>query len=332
MTEEDSISPADLLRQALRDWWLLALIIILSLSAATVSLSLVPAKYSASMVVGPTARIGMAGRGVRQVPDNGPARSIAETADGEVLSDFSRFLHLLTTPDLARALTADDNLMRVIFADEWDEADGGWRPSPNMGARLQRFALAVIGRTPWEPPDAHRLAQRLRSALSIKRVAETPMRRLVYRHHDREFAEALLTRLHATAEGALRSEAQRRTEAEIAFLEAQLAGVTRQDRRAALVELLSDEQTMAMMIALDLPVAADIIEAPNSAAIPDWPNPLVVYAAALLIGMLIAAMILFARASPPSQPAQDQEPKTAVEPIPLRAVPEAASDRQGGAL
>lgn len=284
----------DLLAEAGRRWWLIVLVHALCWGLALIALRTITPAYTAHLVVGPTASSGVISRGVRQVPNASRAQTMAETVEGEQLSDFSRFLHLLTAPDLAEHLAADATLMRRIFAAEWDAESGSWQPPGGVGAFTERAVAWLAGRQSWSPPDAYRLAGRLGHDLSIARIGETPMRRLSFRHEDRDFAMRLLTRIHAAAEAELRGEAARRTEAEIAFLEQELGRVTRQSRRTGLVSLLSEEQTAAMMIALELPLAADIIEGPSAPPRPDWPDPLIVLAGAQLMALLVSGIVSLA--------------------------------------
>ena len=50
-----------------------------------------------------------------------------------------------------------------------------------------------------------------------------------------------------------------------------------------------------MMIGVDLPFAADLIQPPTAGALPDWPNPAVVVPLAGLVGLIAAAFGLSAR-------------------------------------
>lgn len=52
-----------------------------------------------------------------------------------------------------------------------------------------------------------------------------------------------------------------------------------------------------MMIEVDLPFAADLIEPPVAAALPDWPNPAAVVPLAGLVGLILGCFALSVRAA-----------------------------------
>lgn len=280
-------------------WRLVAACALAALLLALAGLRLVPAEHTASMVVGPTARTGVAAMGPR-MPVHGAdgAFGLAEPGSGdEALSDFARFLQLLGSVPVAARLMADPALEQRLFPERWDAGSGRWTAPSGAAPTLKRLLLGLAGREDWVEPDAEALATRLRRALLVSPVGTGPMRRLTLRHADRAFALELLGRLAAAADAHLRGEAMRRSAAQVAHVRAKLATVTQADHRRPLVDLLAEQERVSLLIEVDLPFAADPIEPPSAARLPDWPDPLVVLPTALVGGLMLGVVLVTLRAA-----------------------------------
>ena len=286
------------LSETLRTGWrIVGACTLTALLLGILGLRLVPAEHAASMVVGPTARSGVAAMGLRMPVYGGEGSAgLAEAGPGdESLSDYARFLELLTSVPVAQRLMADPAMTRRLFPERWDAAAGMWTSPSGVPAALKRLLLAAAGREEWLEPDATALAERLRRAVVVTSIGTGPMRRLSFRHPDRSFALDLLGRLAAAADAHLRAEAARRSAAQVAYVRAKLAAVTVAEHRRALADLLAEQERVLMLIEVDLPFAADPIEPPSAARLPDWPDPARVMAAALVGGLALGVILVTAR-------------------------------------
>lgn len=265
-----------------------------ALALAVAALWVVTPVYTAAMVIGPTARIGSAAMGARVPTLNGrDSAGVAEPGAGdESLSDFARYLELFGSGPVADRLAADPAILRALFAERWDVEAGRWRPPSGLLATVKRALLAMVGREDWVEPDGDRVARALRDRLVVDMLRSGPMRRITFRHSDRATALELLGRIAAATDAHLRSEAARRSAAQIAHIKLRLGAVTVAEHRQALSDLLLDQERVAMMIGVDLPFAADMIQPPTAAALPDWPNPAVVIPLAGLVGLVAAGFAL----------------------------------------
>lgn len=300
--EDDAKEAGRRLRRFLRMIWEGRLLLlggaVLGLVLSVTALWLVTPQYTASMVVGPTARVGAAAMGARLPVLIGREAAAAASEPGpgdEILSDFARYLQLFTSIPVAERLMTDPGLLRGLFPDRWDEETGRWRPPPGPVAGAKRLFLALVGRTDWVEPDAERVASALQNRLVVDMVGSGPMRRIRLRHADRAVALRILTAAARATDAHLRAEASRRSGAQIAHVRARLAGITVAEHRRALADLLSEQERIAMMIEVDLPLAADAIEPPAAAQRPDWPNPLQVVPVATLVGLMAGAAVVSLR-------------------------------------
>lgn len=292
-----SSAMGDMLHALAAQWRHLLLCACAGLTLTILALHLVTPRYTASLIVGPTGRSGPAAMGPR-APALSPAagRGIAEQGSAEELvSDFSRYLALLTSVPVAQRLVRDQELMHRLFEDAWDVEAGRWRPPTGPGAMLVRGLRWLAGHAVWSPPDAVDLSRHLKKYLAIESVSGGPLRRLVYRHEERDFALLLLTRLHAATEAHLRAEAERRLQAEMTHVNGRLSGIANLDRSRLLSGMVTEQEEMLMMLDVGLPYAADLLEPPAAAALADWPNPVPLIPAGALAGLGLGLFVVAAR-------------------------------------
>jgi hypothetical protein len=271
-------------------------------AAALLWLRLTPPLYSASMTVAPLAERGLAGMGARLPPPYAEAEGrLTLPGQEESLTDFRRFVAMLTSRPVAAALAADPEVLRRAFPEAWDagadEGAGAWRPPDGVGHRLRRLVASAAGRPTWSRPGVEDLARHLGERLMIEPVGATPLRRVSYRHEDRAFALALLGRLYAAADGRLRAEASRRGAAQVDHVRARLAQVTQAEHRHSLAEMLAGYERVLLLLEVDLPFAADLIEEPHAAALPDAPDPFLLPPAAGTAGAGLGFLALRALAA-----------------------------------
>ncbi|CAO3423267.1 Wzz/FepE/Etk N-terminal domain-containing protein [Azospirillum endophyticum] len=267
------------------------------LALAVAALWLVTPAYTATMVIGPMTRAGSAAMGAR-VPTSGgrDSAAVAEPGTGdESLSDFARYLELFGSGPVAEQLAREPAILHALFPERWDPGQGRWRLQSGLLPMVKRALLALVGREDWLEPDGDRVARALRERLVIDMLRSGPMRRISIRHADRATAVDLLGRIAAATDSHLRTEAARRSAAQIAHIKLRLDAVTVAVHRQALSDLLLDQERVAMMIGVDLPFAADMIQPPAAGALPDWPNPAVVVPLAGLVGLVAAGFALSAR-------------------------------------
>ncbi len=278
-------------------WRLVVLLAVTTTLLAAVVLRGLPSEHTAQMVVGPIARTGASAMGARAVAAgrSDMPLSVLEFGNGdETLSDFSRFIELLSSPTIAARLMIEPGILPHLFPERWDQATARWHTPGGVGGWLRAAVLGLAGREDWSEPDADIVSRQLRRMVVVQSLGTNPMRRLSYRDSDRAFAVILLQRLTSLADSHLREEAARRANAEIGFIRARLAAVQSADSRRALVELLGDQERVAMMIGVDLPFAADPIEPPTASAQADWPNPLIILPLAAAAGAGLGLFLLFA--------------------------------------
>jgi hypothetical protein len=280
-----------------RGWWLLVLVTILCMVAAAVALKMRTPSYTATLVVAPAERdLGAASRLAVELEQYAALATLAQTPTRmDQVSPLERYVELLGSAALAARLEEEHGLLRRLFADQWDEASGTWRPPAGLLAGAQRRVRQFFGFPGWSAPDPPRLAEWLQSQIRVTRPGGIALRRLELAHHEPEFAVDLLTAVHATADQMLREQALARVRRQVAHLEAELAGAGRAERRDALDALLGDQYRVEALLETDLPFAAEVVSPAAASSEPTSPGPVLILALAAFVGLVLGLFVVFLR-------------------------------------
>lgn len=152
-----------------------------------------------------------------------------------------------------------------------------------------RAILEGLARDPaflWDHPraqwNAAELSEYLERRIAIEPVSGGNLRQLRYSHPDPRFAAYLLSEIRKNADQAIRLKMRGETLGRIAYLQAELEKSANPDHRRALADLLLEQERLNMLVSIDQPYAADIVEDSASSSHPLWPDiPL----AAVLLGL-----------------------------------------------
>jgi hypothetical protein len=245
-------------------------------------------EYTVHMVVGPVSASGPAGMGTPAARLQELQRDNGGVSTPETLSDYDRYLQLLTSPAVAAELIKKvPEVLPVFFHDRWNAKTKQWylpwRAWPSEILNRAR------GGAPWQAPTPEDLAMRLDAMLQQRVIGATPMRELRLRYDDRGFAITLLYAMHEAADNVLREEAARRSAAISAYIEKQMPNVNLQEHREILSEILASQERIRILVAVDLPYAADIVEEPSAGLQPDTPQPWPIIIFGAVVGFMATA-------------------------------------------
>lgn len=263
---------------------------VMGLLLAAILILIITPKYTVHMVVGPVSANGPAGMGT-------PAARVAELrrtsfnepVSTDTLSDYDRYLQLLTSPSTAQILIRNvPDLLQTLFPQRWDKNKKEWYLP--VTAWPEEIIRRARGGSAWHAPTPEDLAAKLKSMLQTRIIGQTTMRELSLRYPDRGFGLTLLYAMHQAADNVLREEAARRSGAISEYLEKQLQTVRMQEHRAVLTELLAAQERIRILVAVDLPYAADVVEPPTAPLEPDTPQPWPILILGALLGLFFAAL------------------------------------------
>jgi len=169
-------------------------------------------------------------------------------------SDFMRFEAILRGPTVAARLLQDQELAH------------GFAEGRNWSFEAARdFENAAV------------LSAYLQKTIRIEPVNNTPMRRVTYRHADPDFGQRFLVALYGTTDGLIRQEIQQKAAARIVWLNETLRTTNDPEHRRMLASLLTEQEQVRMILALNEPFSAMMAEPPSVSAKPVWPDKKLLY-------------------------------------------------------
>ncbi len=254
----------------LKDLWQAKLFLIfggvLGLILAVGFLTTAIPHYRASMLIAPAERA--AGPDIKALlPDNSSfaVQYLVNTMGSQDSNDFIRFEHMLRGISVATRLLGDKIIVEGI------------QSAGNFGFQKNEMKI--------DTPE--KILAHLMQEVSIEPVGTTPLRRLVYKHPDKEFANYLLRRLQETADEIISAEIRNKTHSRTVYLEEALLTTDHPDHRRALTSLLMEQEHVRMILAMGEPFAAIIAEPPTAGIKPYWPRISIVLPIFILGGMFV---------------------------------------------
>ena len=253
----------------LRDVWRGRLYVlsftVLFLVIALLFMALAQPYYRADMIVAPASPMG---RGMQPSAQIGEGSMQVQMEDLQSTAAFMKFETIYDGFSVAKVLMRDREVMNALSFDRAFEFSKGR-----------------------EPHTPELLEEYLSRRVTLEPVSGTPLRRLSYLHPNQEFATYMIGRVHRVTDEIIRRRILQETNGRIEYLNAALAKTNNPDHRRNLTALLMEQERLKMLVSLDQPYAATIVEMPHVSSKPRWPDPFLVYGAAFLIGGLLGYLV-----------------------------------------
>ena len=280
-----------------RGWWLLLAAIVLALLVTAAALKLQSPLYTATMIVAPAPTdLSAASQLASELERFASLATLAQSpAKLERVSDLERYVQLFGSTTLAARLQAEDGLLQIVFADDWDAEAQAWRRPEGLKATLEHAVLGFFGFPSWTEPDIATLAEWLSGRVNVTRLGGSAMLRLRMEHPRPEFASSVVAMVHEAADQQLREDALARIGAQIELAERERAAATSPTRRQALEDMLSAQYQVQALLQVDQPYAAQIMVPVTASATPTSPNPLLILVLAAMVGAILGVFVIFLR-------------------------------------
>ncbi len=247
--------------------------------AALVWMNCVTPRYTAEMVLGPVTQT--------MPKTNGKTMQIkSEGEQDDAVSDYARAIQLLVSPEVAQNLLQNKKL---DIKDRLLSKQG-------IGYRIKSFVWRLAGQRYNAAQDSAAVAQALQHEVQIDAIGRSAMRRITFRHADRNFAIDVLNAVYKASDDHLRKNAAARAVTQSVYLKATLNHVTQSDQRKVLTKLLSEQERTRVLIAVDLPFAAEQVQEATAPSVADWPSVGLVLCFAFLLGAFAGFSLLYAMA------------------------------------
>ncbi len=240
------------------------------LVAGFVFLSFATPYYSASIILSPASPIGQNSYKMSQPSDP----RLWQSQSVRNYPDFIRFENKYSAPSVARLLLEDKAIYEGLAKDK-------------------AFVFSSVDL----PRESGALAAYLSRRVRLEPVGNTPLRRLTYYHPDPVFASYLLTRLHHITDMLIRQGIRIETQERIAYLQDALIRTANPDHRRALTDLLMEQERLRMLVSIEQPYAASVVEPSAPSVKPEWPDFALVLVVFSLLGAVFGFIIFGFRSS-----------------------------------
>ena len=184
------------------------------------------------------------------------------------VSNFIRFEAIMRGISVARLLLRDQRIAEGLFND-------------------RQFVFSQA-RSEMQPAD---LARYIEKRVNIDPFGETSLKALTYRHGDPVFAAYLLQQIHRVSDQLIRADLRNHVDQRIAYLERVIAKTSNPEQRRIMTNLLLEQERIRMMVSMEAPVAASVIEPAAAGSRAVWPDPYLFYAGFGFLGLLIGYLV-----------------------------------------
>jgi uncharacterized protein involved in exopolysaccharide biosynthesis len=213
-------------------------------------------------------------------------------AAGGGSTDYARYQDTLTSTAVADRLAKKYNMLKIVFAGEWDAKNNRWvPPKPTLVSTVKGWFIRLANIRPWNPPDATALAAYLKGHLLITPSTLTDITVIEMESPNPQLAVKLMLAAHTEANQVLSDQVAARAREQVRYLEGKLATTSVSDYRATLLALLSQQEKTVMLTQTNTSYAADILSPPIVWPTPVSPRPVLSLFVAALVGTLIGLLI-----------------------------------------
>ncbi len=280
-----------ILRDLLRNWYLILAGGALGLFMALGIGALKGPSYTATMIVSP-----IIDDPLNKVQFYGSSYSFADSSPvlgrfgGNQPNEFDQFIVLLNSHRVAEVLEEEHQVSRIFFSSLWDEERETWRRPDGLRFLVKNAARRLFGYPDWQPPQSKDVQAYLQDNLKISPVSGGAMRAISLSGSEPEHLARVLSWLFVKTSTLLRDERNAALRANIAYLQERI-GQSRIDiYRDSLISLLSDQERELMLSQTEQPFGAVLLEPPTRPRAPSGPEPLLLIAALVLAGLLLTSL------------------------------------------
>jgi len=175
-------------------------------------------------------------------------------------SDFQRFENIYAGPSVAEILLSDEKITRGLRADK-----------------------AFVFSEPEQEWSAEKLSEYLKKRTALEPVGTSNARRMVYYHPDGAFAKYMLSAIHHIADGLIRRDIRADSRARVEYLRSAIAETGNPEHRRTLTTLLMEQERLLMLVSIDQPYAASVVEPAAIGVKAEWPDKALVYLVAAFV-------------------------------------------------
>ncbi len=227
-------------------------------------------KYEAKMIIGSPSQSGEE-RSLTILNENA-ASSRMMSVSSQISRDYTKFQQTFREVSASRILAKYQGLLETVNRDKLF----GFSSGPQI-------------------EDAASLSAYIKRNVTNDPLGATNSQIITYRHPDAAFAEKFLRHLHKVTDEMIRNDARRQTETRIAYLQKALREIENPEHRKALTDQLMLEERQMMVISMDQPFSAEIVEPASASPRPVWPRWSIILPTCILIGAFLGFLVFTIR-------------------------------------
>ncbi len=177
---------------------------------------------------------------------------------------FMTFSSTFSGVKTAAALNQDPNIAKAIAK---DSPFGLWRSL-----------------TPVSPEE---LSEYIKRAVRLTQEGQEPAYRLTYHHPDPQFAKEFLTKIHEITDRHIRSDLRESSANRIQYLKSIINHADNPEHKRAMTDYLLAQERLNMLVTVESPFAAAVLEPAYASAKPVWPDKPLTAAVLGFVGLLL---------------------------------------------
>jgi LPS O-antigen subunit length determinant protein (WzzB/FepE family) len=275
----------------LRGWWIILIMVALSVVYAGYSLTKYGPTFTAHMLV----REIHSNSGGLQLPSRltNLAQGFGVAVKDDSSTSFNHFTVLLESVKFAEKLDQKYGYVKRIYAGQWDEAAQSWKAPIGWRADLDNYfrGFAPVGE--WSPPTAHQLAGYVAGNISIFEVQNRhDIHKIQFQHPDPEFALEFLQNIYQEAEDELHAQELDRVSKMLTYVRNKLAKITISEYRDSLIFVLAGQEKKMLELQSGAPHIAEVIQPPVVTDRPSSPNVLVRLVLGAIVGLALGGVMV----------------------------------------
>ena len=213
---------------------------------------------------------------------------------------FQEYLQMLQSVRLANVLIQKDHILPTLFPKRWDAKEHKWRAPGMIGSTLAAFNR-MSGRPTGEVPNADSVMKFFKKNLVIETanktrgtqgssfLSDTSYPSVSLTFTDPQKAQQILSIILLEADNLIREDMQNDVSARLHYLSSEVPTVTNAYDRDALIDVLSEQEQMQVMLKSDKRYASTLIDPPYASDIPSFPPTL----PTLFVGAFVAALVVW---------------------------------------
>ncbi len=269
MNISNNITAEKTLFDVLRDLWrgrvYMAVFAVIMLVVAFIFMFFAKDFYQAEMILAPASHMG---GNLSVSSEVGEGSISAMRGDLQSTPAFLRFENIYNGAQVAAILLNDKEVISALKFD-----------------RNFEFSAPKTG---W---NAAKLSEYLKRRVKLEPVSGTSLRRLIYLHPNKEFAFYMISRIYNASDEIIRRSTLEQVNGRIVYLKKALVATTNSEHRRNFTALLMEQERIKMLVSIDQPYAASIIEPAHILSKPSWPDPYVIYPMFLFVGLLLGFIV-----------------------------------------